>query len=253
MHPPPAVSDGVGGAPSHAAAAHEMRRGDGQHAGPEVAGGDALFETAGVGGLEEGRIGRRMHAAGSGGEEDACGRAGPPHQAVDGLRREAVVHDWAPRATHRDAIARGRVIARQDQDHLESRERVHDGTVCRAEARQALRRDERKVHAGFEHEALRRGVVDEVALRVPHIVRDRVRMLGDEDQRRVTSEAVAEGAGSGERGAQQQGRSTDGSRGGHDDPSSHLVVARRPLGRRAFGAGGLLADVDREGSIRFDA
>src|SRR5437867_6396001 len=36
VHPSPAVGDGVGGAPSHPAAAHEMRCGDGQRAGPEV-------------------------------------------------------------------------------------------------------------------------------------------------------------------------------------------------------------------------
>src|SRR5437762_1116640 len=64
---------------------------------------------------------------------------------------------------------------------------------------------------------------------------------------------LVEGAGSRERGAQQQGRSTDGSGGRYDDPSSHGVVARRPLGRRALGAGGLLTDPDGEGSIRFDA
>ena len=130
---------------------------------------------------------------------------------------------------------------------------MHDGAVCRPEARQALRGDERKVHAGLEHEALRRAMVDEVALGVSHVVRDRARMLRDQDQRRVAGEAVAEGAGSRERGAQQQGRSTDGSGGRYDDPSSHGVVARRPLGRRALGAGDLLTDPDGERSIRFDA
>src|SRR5213079_2495473 len=83
-------------------------------------------------------------------------------------------------------------------------------------------------------------MVDEVALGVSHVVRDRARMLRDQDQRRVAGVAVAEGAGGRERGAQQQGRSTDGSGGRYDDSSSHGVVARRPLGRRALGAAGLL-------------
>src|SRR6266850_302527 len=62
VHPPPGVGDRVGGAPSHPAPAHEMRRRDGQHAGPEMTGGDALLEPVGVGGLEERRIRGRMHA-----------------------------------------------------------------------------------------------------------------------------------------------------------------------------------------------
>src|SRR2546425_3092786 len=53
----PGVSHRVGCGPSHSAATHEMRGGDGQHAGPEVAGGHAFFETIGVGGLEERRGG----------------------------------------------------------------------------------------------------------------------------------------------------------------------------------------------------
>src|SRR5713226_6755863 len=97
VHASPGVGHRVGCGPSHPAAAHEMSGGDGQHTGPEMAGGHALFETIGVGGLEERRVGRRMYAPCPGGEEDAGGCAGPPHQAIDGLGREAVVHDRAPR------------------------------------------------------------------------------------------------------------------------------------------------------------
>src|SRR2546422_1117933 len=43
-----------------------------------------------------------------------------------------------------------------------------------------------------------------VALGVSHVVRDRARMLRDQDQRRVAGEAVAEGAGSRERGRSEE-------------------------------------------------
>src|SRR5436309_2537374 len=117
----PAVGHGVGRGPSHSAATHEMRGGESQHAGPEVAGGHALFETIGVGGLEQRRVGGRMHAPRPGGEEDAGRCPSPPHQAVDGLGRKAVMHDRAPRPAHREAIARGDVVAPQAQDHLDPR------------------------------------------------------------------------------------------------------------------------------------
>src|SRR3989441_10001640 len=75
----PGVSHGVGCGPSHSAATHEMRGGDGQHAGPEVAGGHAFFETIGVGGLEGGRGGGGGRApAPRGGEEAGGGPGGPP-------------------------------------------------------------------------------------------------------------------------------------------------------------------------------
>src|SRR2546430_8984634 len=48
----PGVGHGVGCGPSHSAATHEMRGGDGQHAVPEVAGELTFYATVGVGGLE---------------------------------------------------------------------------------------------------------------------------------------------------------------------------------------------------------
>src|SRR2546422_7734819 len=43
VHPPPAVGDGGGGAPSHPAAPPAMRRGDRPHTRAEMAGSDALL------------------------------------------------------------------------------------------------------------------------------------------------------------------------------------------------------------------
>jgi len=100
-----------------------LRCGDGQDAGPEVTGGDALLEPIGVGGFEERGIGRSMDAPGPRRRKRCALPRGSRAPGVDGLGCETVVHDRAPRAIHRDAIARGGVIAGQDQDHLEPWER----------------------------------------------------------------------------------------------------------------------------------
>ena len=58
-----------------------------------------------------------------------------------------------------------------------------------AEARHVLRRDERKVHTRLEHEPLLLGAIEIEALRVAHVVRDRVIVLGDENVGRMTGES----------------------------------------------------------------
>ena len=153
------------------------------------------------------------------------------------------MHHGPPRAVHGDAVLSRRAIAGQQQDHLQPRERLHDGAVGRAEAREALRRHEREIHARLEHEPLFGRAVHEIALGVAHVVGDGARVLAHQDEGGMTREVPAE-ARQARREArpEQQRRRADRARRAHDQPGAHAMLARRPLRRRALRSGRLRHD-----------
>jgi len=145
------------------------------------------------------------------------------------------VNPGSTRTADGDPVSGNGPVTRENQDHLQTRKRFHEGTVIRAEAREVLRRDEREVHARLEYETLFLRPVEVEALRVTHVVRDPLLVLSHENERRVTGEALAE---SGEQPAEprteQQRRASHGSA-SHDHGTSLDPVftwipgAREPL------------------------
>ena len=144
----------------------------------------------------------------------------------------------------RDAIVRIRFVASQHQDHLQPRESPHEGAMRLAEARHALGRDKRKVHAGFQNEAVALGeLIDVVALGVAHEVDDRARVFAHNDERGMAGETVTQPRQTPPHArAQQQGRRIHGARRKHHDLRVDLVIARLPRRRIALRARGLGGD-----------
>ena len=163
------------------------------------------------------------------------------------------MHHGPPRAVDSDPVAGHRAVAREQEDHLETRKRAHHRAVRRAESRQALRCHEREIHARLEHEAVLRGAVDEVALRVTHIVGDVARVLAYENERGVTGETVAElRQASREGGPEQQGGRPDRASRAHHGPRPDPILPRRPLGWAALRPRRSRSDPDEKRAVAAD-
>ncbi len=198
---------------------------------------DDPLQSLDVIGLDDRALGQRhVDPPGPRGEEDARRRQRALGQRPADGRREAVVDDGLSAAIDVDAVTLDRVIARQDQDHLQPRERLHHPAVVGPEAGQALGRGERKVHAGFQHEAVRlHELIQIVALRVADEVRDRTRVLRHQDERRVAGEPVTQARQSGRQArAHQQGGRIHRAGADDDDPGVDPVIARLPRRRLAL-------------------
>src|SRR5690349_5641308 len=102
------------------------------------------------------------------------------------------MHHGPAGAIDPDAIAVRRAVASEHENHLQLRKGTHEGTVFYSEARQVLRRNEREIHAGLEHEPFFFRAIEEKALRMTDIIRDRSIVLADEDVRGMAREAFTE-------------------------------------------------------------
>ncbi len=111
--------------------------------------------------------------------------------------------------------------------------------VRRAEAGEVLRRREREVHARLEDEPLLGRAVEEEALRVADVVRDRrarappTRMCAGWQ---VNPSPTRRGSAAQAR-TEEQGRRADRAAGEDDGPRADAVLARRPLRGQPFPAG----------------
>ena len=188
--------------------------------------------------LEQRRIGARcMHPHGAGAEEDPRRQARGLHHRRDDRRRERVVHHGAAVGVDGDPVAGHGAVVGHDEDHLQPGKGVEQCAVLGTEAGEVLGRHERKIHARLKDESLVRHV-EVVTLRVTDVVHDRPRVLGDQNVRRMRRVAVpkrrqvrAEARAQHERGAADRAAAQ------HDRLRPDAVVARRPLPRRALGAG----------------
>src|SRR5438876_470837 len=172
---------------------------------------------------------------------------------LERLGGEAIMHHGPPRAVDSDPVAGHRAVAREQQDHLETWKRAHHRAVRRAESGQALGCHEREIHARLEHEAVLRGAVDEVALRVTHIVGDVARVLAYENERGVTGETVAElRQASREGGPEQQGGRPDRASRAHHGPRPDPILPRRPLGWAALRPRRSRSDPDEKRAVAAD-
>ena len=251
MNATPPVGDRVALGAPHGAAAHQVRRGHGHGARRKVLGPDSLVDPVRLARFQGGRgCERRMDPERPGGEEDPGGGPGSERQSSHDLVGEAVVHDGPARAVDGHPVSGRGAVARQHENHLEAREGGHEAAVLLAESDQALRGHEREVHARLEDVPLLFGAVDEEALRVAHVVRDRPGVLRNEDERRMACEALAQAWQMlAEAGAEQQRRRADGAPGQDHHPGADPVLSGLPLRGRSLLARGLLGHANHGRSL----
>ena len=154
---------------------------------------------------------------------------------VHGIGHDRVVDDGPSSGVHGHAILRCGTVAREHENHLQPRKGAHELAVTRAEARHALRGDEREVHARLQYEALLLRAVEVEALRMPDIVRDPMRMFRDEDLCRMAGEVRADVRNRPRDGRpENECRRPDRATGEDDHPRTDAVRAGVPLRRRAL-------------------
>ena len=127
------------------------------------------------------------------------------------------------------AIIIVRAVASQHEDHLQARERPHECAVRLAETCQALGRDKRKIHAGFQNEAVAFRTVEIITLGMTYEVSDGMGVLAYDDERGVRGEAITQPRQPPAHArAQQQRRRIHRARAQYYDLGVDLVIARLP-------------------------
>src|SRR5271169_2792882 len=155
MHAAKAVGHRIRWTAAHGTTSLQVRCGYGDLSGLKIRVLCDLIKPPGVRPFDRGTSrDRQVHPHGSSSKEDLSGHKCALHQAPHHFGSTTVMHNGTAATFYGHAIVSIHLIASQHKNHLEPRKRTHEAAMFLSKAGHGLRRDKRKVHTGFQQEAI---------------------------------------------------------------------------------------------------